>query len=82
MLLSSGQFRFGHFESLCHLVIRTNSSFKNVGKVPLPFFVVVIIVTSIANLSLQNDKRELLITLLSSAIGNALHRPSLETSKT
>jgi FtsH-binding integral membrane protein len=39
--------------------------------------VYVIIVTSIANLSLQNDKRELLITLLSSAVGYALHRPSL-----
>jgi FtsH-binding integral membrane protein len=38
--------------------------------------VYVIIVTSIANLSLQNDKRELLITVIS-AIGYALHRPSL-----
>jgi len=41
--------------------------------------VFVIILTSIANLSLQNDKSELWIALLSSAIGYALPSPSLKT---
>lgn len=40
--------------------------------------VFVIIVTSIANLSLQNDKSELWIALLSSAIGYALPNPTLK----
>lgn len=44
--------------------------------------VYVIIITSIANLSLQNGKTELWITLLSSAIGYALPSPTLKTSKT
>jgi FtsH-binding integral membrane protein len=39
--------------------------------------VYVIIVTSIVNLSLQNGKNELWITLLSSAIGYALPSPTL-----
>lgn len=41
--------------------------------------VFVIILTSIANLSLQNGKSELWIALLSSAIGYALPSPSLKT---
>lgn len=40
--------------------------------------VFIIIVTSIANLSLQNDKSELWIALLSSAIGYALPNPTLK----
>lgn len=40
--------------------------------------VFIIIVTSIANLSIQNGKSELWITLLSSAIGYALPSPSLK----
>jgi len=44
--------------------------------------VYVIILTSIANLSLPNEKSELWITFLSSAIGYALPSPSLRTSKT
>lgn len=43
--------------------------------------VYVIIVTSIANLSMQNGKSELWITLLSSAIGYALPSPTLKSSK-
>lgn len=43
--------------------------------------VYVIIITSIANLSLQNGKSELWITLLSSAIGYALPSPTLKTTK-
>jgi FtsH-binding integral membrane protein len=41
--------------------------------------VYVIIVTSIVNLSLQNGKNELWITILSSAIGYAL--PTLKVAK-
>ena len=41
--------------------------------------VFIIILTSIANLSLQNGKSELWIALLSSAIGYALPRPTLKT---
>jgi len=44
--------------------------------------VYVIIVTWITNLSLPNGKSELLITLMSSAIGCNLPSPSLKTSKT
>jgi len=44
--------------------------------------VYVIIVTSIVNLSLQNGKNELWITLLSSAIGYALPSPTLKATKT
>lgn len=43
--------------------------------------VYVIIITSIANLSMQNGKSELWITLLSSAIGYALPSPTLKSSK-
>jgi len=43
--------------------------------------VYVIIVTSIVNLSLQNGKNELWITLLSSAIGYALPSPTLKVAK-
>ena len=43
--------------------------------------VYVIIVTSIVNLSLQNGKNELWITLLSSAIGYALPSPILKVTK-
>lgn len=43
--------------------------------------VYVIIITSIANLSLQKEKNELWITLLSSAIGYALPSPTLKTTK-
>jgi len=42
--------------------------------------VYVIIITSIVNLSLQNGKNELWITLLSSSIGYALPSPTLKTS--
>ena len=44
--------------------------------------VFVIILTSIANLSLQNGKSELWIALLSSAIGYALPSPTLRTTST
>ena len=43
--------------------------------------VYVIIVTSLVNLSLQNGKNELWITLLSSAIGYALPSPTLKVAK-
>jgi hypothetical protein len=43
--------------------------------------VYVIIVTSIVNLSLQNGKNELWITLLSIAIGYALPKPTLKVAK-
>ena len=43
--------------------------------------VYVIIVTSIVNLSLQNGKNELWITLLSSAIRYALPSPTLKVAK-
>jgi hypothetical protein len=43
--------------------------------------VYVIIFTSIVNLSLQNGKNELWITLLSSAIGYALPSPTLKVAK-
>ena len=43
--------------------------------------VYVIIATSIVNLSLQNGKNELWITLLSSAIGYALPSPTLKVAK-
>jgi hypothetical protein len=43
--------------------------------------VYVIIVTSIVNLSLQNGKNELWITLLSSAIGYDLPSPTLKVVK-
>ena len=43
--------------------------------------VYVIIVTSIVNLSLQNGKNELWITLLSSTIGYALPSPTLKVAK-
>jgi hypothetical protein len=43
--------------------------------------VYVIIVTSIVNLSLQNGKNELWITLLNSTIGYALPSPTLKVAK-
>lgn len=43
--------------------------------------VYIIIITSIVNLSLQNGSTELWMSLLSSAIGNALPNPSLKPDK-
>jgi hypothetical protein len=43
--------------------------------------VYVIIVRSIVNLSLQNGRNELWITLLNSAIGYVLPRPTLKVAK-